>query len=89
MGNHVWYSKADRRITPGRKKEDEPCWLAQASRGAHANRETDVGRFMAAGFSEVEIAEIIAHVALNIFTNYFNKTGDVAMEFPVVTIARA
>lgn len=40
-----------------------------------------------AGFSEGEIAEIIANVALNIFTNYFNKAADVVVDFPRVSSA--
>ncbi len=38
-----------------------------------------------AGFSEGEIAEIIAHVALNVFTNYFNVAMDVDIDFPKVS----
>jgi uncharacterized peroxidase-related enzyme len=38
-----------------------------------------------AGFSEGEIAEIIAHVALNVFTNYFNVATDVDIDFPKVS----
>jgi len=38
-----------------------------------------------AGFSEGEIAEIIAHVALNVFTNYFNVAADVEIDFPRVS----
>ena len=34
------------------------------------------------GFSEGEIAEIIANVALNVFTNYFNVAADVEIDFP-------
>ena len=34
-----------------------------------------------AGFSEGEVAEIIAHVALNVFTNYFNVATDVDIDF--------
>jgi uncharacterized peroxidase-related enzyme len=34
------------------------------------------------GFTDGEIAEIIAHVALNIFTNYFNIAVDVDVDFP-------
>lgn len=37
-----------------------------------------------AGFSDGEIAEIIASVALNAFTNYFNKAANVPVDFPVV-----
>jgi alkylhydroperoxidase family enzyme len=34
------------------------------------------------GFSEGEIAEIIANVALNIFTNYFNIAAGTEIDFP-------
>jgi hypothetical protein len=32
-----------------------------------------------------EIAEIIAHVALNVFTNYFNIAAGVDIDFPKVS----
>jgi uncharacterized peroxidase-related enzyme len=38
-----------------------------------------------AGFSDGEIAEIIAHVALNVFTNYFNIAAGVDIDFPKVS----
>ena len=37
-----------------------------------------------AGFSDEEIAEILAHIALNIFTNYTNVAFDVPIDFPEV-----
>jgi hypothetical protein len=37
------------------------------------------------GFSDGEVAEIIAHVALNVFTNYFNIATDVDIDFPKVS----
>ena len=39
-----------------------------------------------AGFSEGEIAEIIANVAINIFTNYFNTIAKTDIDFPKVEI---
>jgi alkylhydroperoxidase family enzyme len=39
------------------------------------------------GFTDGEIAEIVAHVALNIFTNYFNIALDVDVDFPRVAIS--
>jgi len=47
----------------------------------------DVAAIRRAGFTEGEVAEIIAHVALNIFTNYFNKAADVEVDFPKVSLA--
>ncbi|HWP44842.1 MAG TPA: carboxymuconolactone decarboxylase family protein [Blastocatellia bacterium] len=37
-----------------------------------------------AGFSDGEIGEIIANVALNIFTNYFNEIARTEIDFPKV-----
>jgi uncharacterized peroxidase-related enzyme len=47
--------------------------------------EADVAAVRNAGFSEGEIAKIIAHVALNVFTNYFNDVTDVDIDFPKVS----
>jgi len=41
-----------------------------------------------AGFSEGEIAEIVAHVALNVFTNYFNIAAEVDVDFPKIALRR-
>ncbi len=46
----------------------------------------DVEEVRAAGFSNKEIAEILAHVALNIFTNYTNVAFDVDVDFPKVNL---
>ncbi len=37
-----------------------------------------------AGYSEKEIAEIVANVALNVFTNYFNETAGTEIDFPAI-----
>lgn len=47
----------------------------------------DLDDVRAAGFSDGEIAEIIAHVALNVLTNYFNVATDVEIDFPKVSFA--
>ena len=47
--------------------------------------ESDLTAVRAAGFSDGEIAEIIAHVALNVFTNYFNVATEVDIDFPKVS----
>jgi len=41
------------------------------------------------GFSDGEISEIIANVALNIFTNYFNLIAKTDIDFPRVQIRAA
>jgi uncharacterized peroxidase-related enzyme len=50
--------------------------------------EADLAAAKAAGISEGEIAEIIAHVALNVFTNYFNVATDVDIDFPKVSYSK-
>jgi AhpD family alkylhydroperoxidase len=42
-----------------------------------------------AGFSDGEIAEMIANVVLNIFTNYFNVVAGVEIDFPPGALAPA
>lgn len=38
-----------------------------------------------AGFSEAEVVEIVAHAAMNLFTNYFNHVAGTLIDFPLVT----
>jgi uncharacterized peroxidase-related enzyme len=46
----------------------------------------DVEELRAAGYSDEEIVEILAHVALNLFTNYVNVAFDVPVDFPGVKL---
>ena len=50
---------------------------------------TDVDAVRIAGFNDAEIVEILAHVALNLFTNYINIALDVPVDFPGVPLRRA
>jgi uncharacterized peroxidase-related enzyme len=43
----------------------------------------DVEAVRQAGFTDGEVAEIVANVALNIFTNYFNHVADTEIDFPL------
>ncbi|ADP19072.1 carboxymuconolactone decarboxylase family protein 5 [Achromobacter xylosoxidans A8] len=51
--------------------------------------EADVQAVRAAGYSDQEIVEILAHVALNLFTNYVNVAFAVPVDFPTVKLRRA
>lgn len=42
-----------------------------------------------AGYTDAQIIEIIAHVALNTFTNYVNEALQTEIDFPVVTAKAA
>ena len=46
--------------------------------------DADLAAVREVGFAEGEIAEILAHVALNVFTNYFNVAANVDIDFPKV-----
>ncbi|MHC1652076.1 carboxymuconolactone decarboxylase family protein [Stenotrophomonas maltophilia] len=46
----------------------------------------DVQALRAAGFDDEQIVEILAHVALNLFTNYVNVALDVPVDFPKVAL---
>ncbi|HEY0503955.1 MAG TPA: carboxymuconolactone decarboxylase family protein [Lysobacter sp.] len=46
----------------------------------------DVEALRAAGFNDEEIVEILAHVALNLFTNYVNVAFAVPVDFPGVKL---
>ena len=44
----------------------------------------DVRRVKEAGYGDGEVAEIIAVVALNVLTNYFNVAAGTPIDFPAV-----
>jgi uncharacterized peroxidase-related enzyme len=46
--------------------------------------DADVDAAKTAGVSDAEIAETVAHVALNVLTNYFNNTANTTVDFPAV-----
>jgi uncharacterized peroxidase-related enzyme len=46
----------------------------------------EVNALKAAGYTDAGIAEIVGHVALNIFTNLFNTAAGVEVDFPQVDL---
>jgi len=71
-------------------KQDAALKFAQvlsAKRGEATDAEVQAVKD--AGYTEGEVAEIIAHVALNVFTNYFNIAAQTEVDFPKVSIGRA
>ncbi|MGI9430029.1 MAG: carboxymuconolactone decarboxylase family protein [Bythopirellula sp.] len=44
--------------------------------------DADISDIRNADFGEAEITEIIGHVALNMFTNYFNHIAETEVDFP-------
>lgn len=47
--------------------------------------ETEVAAVKLAGYSDAQIVEIVAHVALNTLTNYLNEALGTPIDFPVVS----
>ncbi len=47
--------------------------------------DSDLQSLRAAGFSEGEVIEIVTHIGVNLFTNYFNHIAETDIDFPVVT----
>jgi uncharacterized peroxidase-related enzyme len=51
--------------------------------------DADVAAVKAGGFYDAQVIEIVAHVALNTFTNYLNEVAGTAIDFPVVALRNA
>lgn len=50
--------------------------------------EAEVQALRSAGFSDGQVVEIVAHVALSLFTNYVNVAFAVPVDFPSVALKR-
>jgi len=46
---------------------------------------SDVNTLRESGVSNAELVEILAHIAINIFTNYFNHVAQTEIDFPFVS----
>ena len=60
--------------------------LTKFAQAIHEKRgwvgDDNIATFRAAGFSDGEIAEVVAVYALNLFTNYFNHLNETEIDFP-------
>ena len=45
--------------------------------------DSDLEAVRRAGFDDAAIAEVVANVALHVFTNYFNRLAGTDLDFPV------
>lgn len=79
-----------RRATSSDAKETAALEFARkvvADRG-HVS-DSDVDAVRGAGYTDGEIGEIVAHVALNTFTNYFNNVAETDIDFPAAPVVCA
>lgn len=51
--------------------------------------DSEIAAVRAAGYNDGEITEIVANVALNILTNYFNHVAQTVVDFPKVSLSVA
>jgi uncharacterized peroxidase-related enzyme len=51
--------------------------------------DADLAAARGAGLDDAQIVEIVANVALNVFTNYLNRVADTDIDFPVVRAGEA
>lgn len=63
-------------------------FAAKVARERGRVSEADFAAVRIAGYTDAQIIEIVQHVALNVWTNYFNNAFATEIDFPVVT-ARA
>jgi uncharacterized peroxidase-related enzyme len=89
LGTGAGLSDADiEEARRGRAADPKVNAMLAFSRNLVINRghstDADVEQLRRAGVTNGEIVEIVANVALNIFTNYVNQTADTEIDFPVV-----
>jgi uncharacterized peroxidase-related enzyme len=51
--------------------------------------DSDISAVRMAGYTDAEIIEIVANVALNVLTNFVNNVADTDIDFPVVRASQA
>lgn len=76
---HSGDAKADAALVFARKVIDTRGRVSDA----------DLAAVRLAGFSEPQVIEIVASVALNVLTNYVNNVAQTDIDFPVVLAAQA
>jgi alkylhydroperoxidase family enzyme len=57
--------------------------------GRARSRRAAIAAAREAGLSEAAVLEVLAHVALNVLTNYVNIALETEVDFPVVEARRA
>lgn len=76
---HSGDAKADAALVFARKVLDARGRVSDA----------DLAAVRLAGFSDAQVIEIVASVALNVLTNYINNVAETDIDFPVVLAAQA
>jgi uncharacterized peroxidase-related enzyme len=72
-----------------RKADAAVRFAAKVARERGRVGDADLAAVKLAGFSEAQVVEIVAVVALNVLTNYVNNVAETDIDFPVVRAAQA
>jgi uncharacterized peroxidase-related enzyme len=76
-----------RRGTAGEPAAQAALKLAQAVVNTRGDvSDADLAAARSGGLGDAEIAEVVAHVALNVFTNFFNRLAHTEVDFPKVSL---
>lgn len=90
LGTRVAGLTAEQAVLARSARADEPAaaaalgFAAAVVRGRGAVSDEDLAAARRAGLTAETIAEIIAHVALNVFTTYLTKAARVAVDWPLI-----
>lgn len=72
-----------RRATAGNSKDEAALQFVKAVVEKQGwVTDDDVAKVRGAGYTDEDVAEIVTHVAKNIFTNYFNHVAKIVIDFP-------
>ena len=93
LGKHAGLTDADidaaRDGTAADPRADAALTFARAVLATRGHvRDSHVDAARAAGLDDGDLGEVVAHVALNVFTNYFNSVADTEIDFPAVRAPR-
>ena len=101
LSAHTYLGKAlarldDAEITANRsgaskdpKADAAVRFAAKVARERGHISEGDLSAVKLAGYTDAQVIEIVQHVALNTFTNYFNEVFKTDIDFPVVEARKA
>lgn len=88
LGMEAATLSSSREAATGNVKTDAALVFAQTLvRKKGLVNDEDVSKLRTAGYDDGGIVEIVAHTALNIFTNYINNTAKTLIDFPKVSLA--
>ena len=71
------------------KADAAVSFAAKVARARGQISDADFAAVRLAGYSDAQIIEIVQHVALNTWTNYFNNVFQTEIDFPVVEARKA